>query len=429
MSHAFSKIVRDSRAISSTEMLFVAFAMPVTNGFVIPLPISLTKIFFVLSIGAYAFRVIRGKFGGKLDLEPFLAFIPLLALVLVSSIGMKLDYSADKLKVFIAYTSWSYMGAVLIVNTPLRFQRFLTAFVVIATFCAIYAVLGFVFGFEAFRDADYQGSRATVGLGNPIPMGQAAGAAILILAWNSLRHSSRASLVLFLIVGAPLGIAMIAGASRTPIIAAVLGMILLFGKSLGSQAFGRRAFAVGIAAVLVCGITAFALRENKVIESSADRIAEFAQNGFDTRTALLRQKGWQTATRMFLAEPAKGHGFGSYAKFVSQRHSRRDLRGHLTNKEYPHNIVLELLSEMGLLGLLSFFVLLLPLRHLVVLGTQKTFATDFGLAALLSMFFLVNAMASGDLNDNRVLFMFLGLSASIWTKSRRASRGAGQQVN
>ena len=79
---------------------------------------------------------------------------------------------------------------------------------------------------------------------------------------------------------------------------------------------------------------------------------------------------------------------------------------------YPHNLVLELGAENGLIGVLIFGALII-----VTFAIGLTFLKrEKGLARVVVRYLLVvccfsllNAMVSGDINDNRILFTFVGL--------------------
>ena len=120
---------------------------------------------------------------------------------------------------------------------------------------------------------------------------------------------------------------------------------------------------------------------------------------------------------MTCESPAIGHGLGSF----KYKNFATDPRFPF-QKKYPHNVVWELLSESGGIGFLLFGLLHIPVLKLVI-SRQKSgdyFATSLAAVVFSFWFFcFINAMSSGDLNDNRVLFCMLGLTASVsnWAAS------------
>ncbi len=113
-----------------------------------------------------------------------------------------------------------------------------------------------------------------------------------------------------------------------------------------------------------------------------------------------RVECYEAAVRLWWERPVLGHGLGSWP--VLYLHS--DVRA------YPHNLVLELLVELGLCGLLLFGILMVAAWR--SLGSLRQIAADPLRITILMLLVgaLFNAMVSGDLNDNRFLFAVLGLA-------------------
>ena len=80
---------------------------------------------------------------------------------------------------------------------------------------------------------------------------------------------------------------------------------------------------------------------------------------------------------------------------------------------YPHNIFLEILVEFGIIGI--FLILTFMFFSIKQLITYKKYNylsenSAVWISGTLVMFF--SAQFSGDLNDNRILLMFLAISLS-----------------
>jgi O-antigen ligase len=99
--------------------------------------------------------------------------------------------------------------------------------------------------------------------------------------------------------------------------------------------------------------------------------------------------------------PVFGNGIGSFGIIFAGE----DLR------EYPHNIVLEILTELGLMGLLAFSLLLIyPITKCIKYKKMLLNIQWYQIAiALVFIYMLINSFVSGDLNDNRLLFTFIAL--------------------
>jgi len=90
-----------------------------------------------------------------------------------------------------------------------------------------------------------------------------------------------------------------------------------------------------------------------------------------------------------------GYGFGSYGI----------LYGGIDERFYPHNIILEIWFETGLVGLLAIF----PFFFFVIFTYRKHIINNP--YAWLGLFIAFNALKSGSLVDLRVLFCFLAMMA------------------
>ena len=80
---------------------------------------------------------------------------------------------------------------------------------------------------------------------------------------------------------------------------------------------------------------------------------------------------------------------------------------------YPHNIFLEIGSELGILGFLAFVFIIYRsfvrvLRNVRESKVEMDYFLNIGLLLNL-VFMLINSSVSGDINDNRLLFAILGL--------------------
>ena len=122
------------------------------------------------------------------------------------------------------------------------------------------------------------------------------------------------------------------------------------------------------------------------------------------------EKSWD----LFFENPLLGHGMGSFGYLI----------GWGDVRIYPHNIVLETMVELGLVGL----VLLMAVVFSSLKGfSMKLLRLDI-LSALMIMFLVnsfFNASVSGDLPDNRLFFAFLGLCAGRFQMVANVEKNKG----
>jgi O-antigen ligase len=87
-----------------------------------------------------------------------------------------------------------------------------------------------------------------------------------------------------------------------------------------------------------------------------------------------------------------GHGFGSFGI----EYEKKDLRS------YPHNIFLEFLFELGIIGLFLFLFLL-------YLVSSRLFYNKKFLLFAIFIFLLLNSMKSLSISDSRIMFSFFAI--------------------
>ncbi|WP_369335030.1 O-antigen ligase family protein [Halorubrum sp. F4] len=105
---------------------------------------------------------------------------------------------------------------------------------------------------------------------------------------------------------------------------------------------------------------------------------------------------YPTAIRSIINNPLFGIGFGGWPSVWDQVH------------DHPHNLLLEVTTELGLAGLFLFtLVIVYPLSYFrPVIDIQNSKKT---IIILLLVYLFIWRMVSGDLTSDRFLFTFIGL--------------------
>jgi O-antigen ligase len=195
---------------------------------------------------------------------------------------------------------------------------------------------------------------------------------------------------------------MAAGGGRGPLLClgatfSVATVLILVKKIRGHSMLPAKRIAT-LSFFLVVGGLAVAtavvdLRHMQTIRRIETLLTEQSGGG----SARIRLAHYHRAWEYWQLSPLVGHGIGSYPT----------LRLGFDTRDYPHNIILELMVETGLVGLTMFFLLLFSgfKSYRAVLAKP----TSFGIGAfLMTVFFLLFSQFSGDITDNRFLFMSLG---------------------
>tara|TARA_B100000214_G_scaffold141453_1_gene101127 strand:- start:6247 stop:7416 length:1170 start_codon:yes stop_codon:yes gene_type:complete len=102
-----------------------------------------------------------------------------------------------------------------------------------------------------------------------------------------------------------------------------------------------------------------------------------------------------------------GVGIGNW-----QEYSNKTKKYHLLKHDYPHNLILEVFSELGLLGGIVLLLVLLKSIYFTFFRMLRYSKENsiYNLLFYLQLFLLFNSMFSGDLNDSRFLFIIISIS-------------------
>lgn len=130
----------------------------------------------------------------------------------------------------------------------------------------------------------------------------------------------------------------------------------------------------------------------------------FSEDGIKTFT--LRLEYYQSALQCIKTHLLKGIGIGSWPDYYGLE-KLYELEWH------PHNIFLEIGAETGLIGLVLFVCLIVMLTKKI---HEQVPSNRLSLIVCGTAFCFLNALKSGDLNNNIVLFTFMGLVAGLEKK-------------
>jgi O-antigen ligase len=185
---------------------------------------------------------------------------------------------------------------------------------------------------------------------------------------------------------------------------------------------GRRWVVAGLALMTAVGAVSSMLVPSAT-ETMNRRVIEVIATPNAIGSARGREQRAQDALALFYEHPWTGVGVGGFDMARGY--------GDAARGDYPHNILLEIACELGVFGLAAFLGLIVPalrsaFRALRQVRTREEFATAAVVFAT-TIYFLVNAMFSGDLNDNRLLFAALGLCAALPRMARAHPTTPGEE--
>lgn len=364
--------------------------------------IDITVLFWILSFCAFLYRILKKPSTIKITQE--FGIVAVLFLLLVACLVGSLLYSEstryglDKTLQFIVLTSWAFFGAGFLISDLFSLKRFSWAIVAIAVAMALDAL------------AKYPGVgqigivRALEGTG--VALARVTGLGLLTIVAFLLPTSRTLLMKLVLLNIAVLQLfgALIAGA-RGPVIALIPSLALFFVLSIGGVfPFIRiERYALRLSVVMFCVLVILGIFGRDLFATLGFRMQVLIHGG--GTSALTRLAFYREALDLWARSPIWGNGVGEFAIVV---------RGQDV-PVYPHNIILELGAETGLIGVLVFITLLIVAfaKPVINLSAQRGITKTVTRYLLVACcFVLLNTMVSGDINGNRILFTWIALVAS-----------------
>lgn len=368
-------------------------AHPALSWFPIDLTIFLAALSFLLLPFA---RNILGPPGNGIFIVAMLwvAFLPSIAFVVFDS------FTTRKIALLFSVTLMVAIGPFYGLRSYRQRQAFLIGIVIVSVFFA----LGSLFQGETAMGL----GRTTFESANTIGTARVAMSGAIVLAFQSFDNSRSRSLrllaVFAVIITSFLGI--ITG-SRGPVIASIFAVLLVMGCAPVFKKYRLRA----LFGVAVLGGIAYWL----AMKSNSDGLARIVTGSETSDEARLVM--WEQSINLIENHPF-GIGWGMYDPPGSEIHG------------YPHNFFLEIGVEGGLIPLLLISVLfIVTIIRGVVRSQNIQNATFLGLF----IFAVFNAMVSGDINGNRLLWLALFViwvlpSAAVWHQGMGRVRSKSAQL-
>lgn len=250
--------------------------------------------------------------------------------------------------------------------------------------------------------------RFSIAGSDPITLGREAGVGLLLAMY--LITASRTLLVrMAALVALPLlAVGIVATGGRGPVVGVVLGLIVFFAL-VGRDPVSRRRLPL----TLVGALAAVVLVSQFVPGDAISRALSVLTGTGAGVSSDGRSQLWSQALQTFSTHPFAGVGTGGFASV------------NPTNL-YPHNLLLEVGSELGLVGFVPLLGILLTGVATLAGNYRAALGQDQARAALVLALFVaafMNAMFSGDLATNGDLWLALGLGIGM---AQRSSTSTGE---
>ena len=316
------------------------------------------------------------------------------------------DYGFRKILRFNTFAVTIFISPLLIIKSPADSKRLLSYFYFLLVIIIGIMLLQFVYFLKwgDFAIVLAYWNRISIPGANPIQVSRylAIGAAMMIalLIRNKPSQSLHYFAILFVIL-----LSIILSGSRGPLVSIIIGSIvyaILYERKHSFRIYGYGILAIGTIITLLLLLPEsltqrfFDISQGSVImtQQGVRRISTIATR-FEFWSMSL-QAWFSSITSFFI-----GLGAGSFSSLFIWRDWRW----------YPHNLFFEIIVELGLIGLVIGILFIIKSYQIINKGIQRGSFTDHSalwVAGTVVMF--IAAQFSGDINDNRILWMFIGIS-------------------
>lgn len=411
-----ARIRGDALSIEASVILFVYAGrykmLPEFQGS----PVDLTLLFFILAVGLTLWGIFSRR------LKPMPLDLPTILMLSFTAFGVLSVFwsslepkNVDKAWRFVLIGVSSYFLVVVLAQDRERRRRFVRLMIAFSIALLLYyGVYRWVLG------VDPNGVENAGRVNGNNYMEYGAHAAILFFACLSLVILGPRRRLALAVGGAVLALfALLLIGARGHLVFAVFSVALAAGSVLlsprGVTTGMRRLLLLVAALVVLCWTGYVALMAYGGAAAAAQQFYTLERirlqtSNESTHSLDVREEAQDLARRQWLARPLLGWGIGEFRL----QHSL----------DYPHNLSLEVLMEMGLVGGCLFFpVLALGIAACVAMARDRRLDwMDMTLALLFLTEFISHTTVQGYLPDDRIYFAYIGLIMGwrLW-----ANRSAG----
>ncbi|HXT82333.1 MAG TPA: O-antigen ligase family protein [Acetobacteraceae bacterium] len=369
-------------------------------------PVDVTLLFLTTTWCLVAWNIISGRIKPLRPTLPFVMMILFCEYAVVSLFWSSLDpINLDKAARFILLTGSGFFVACLLASDEVRRKRLLGAVAWLSFALVLYYLhYRYILGIDLMSPEYSWVDRQTEGGDNYLEYGEHAAILFNVLLTLGALASWKQAVLAAIGSALPLAVLLSAG-GRGPLAlsaaAIVLLGLILFVRGQGfSRALGR--LAGFVACLLVIGMIAYvSAGQDKDAELSGLHTVERYQaqlSGEDTYSMDLRADGRRFAFSQWLQKPVFGWGIGEF-------------RVQDTLLRYPHNTLLEVLMELGLVGAYLYLGTIVPLvlQCWRMVRAPPTDWSDIAIVVLFITTLCWELTFAGYLADDRIFFAYAGM--------------------
>ena len=316
------------------------------------------------------------------------------------------DYGFRKILRFNTFAVTMFISPLLIIKSPADSKRLLSYFYFLLVIIIGIMLLQFVYFLKwgDFAIVLAYWNRISIPGANPIQVSRylAIGAAMMIalLIRNKPSQSLHYFAILFVIL-----LSIILSGSRGPLVSIIIGSIvyaILYERKHSSRIFGYGILAIGTIITLLLLLPESLTQ--RFFDISQGSVIMTQQGVRRISTIATRYEFWSMSLQAWFSSITSffiGLGAGGFSSLFIWRDWHW----------YPHNLFFEIIAELGLIGLVIGVLFIIKSYQIINKGIQRGSFTDHSalwVAGTVVMF--IAAQFSGDINDNRILWMFIGIS-------------------
>jgi len=281
--------------------------------------------------------------------------------------------------------SWALIAPLFIINSRTRIKKLIVSFILIGVILSVVGIIRYMYGNIGLRELT-----GAIGKGGYHRLGRTAGAsALVVFAIYTCKKSSIYGLTTLIVVALCLGGLIVSGQRApwfaTPIVFVIMLLgRLIFYKRLSSLSIKKYIITGSLSVLIGAVLLLYTERGNYVIQR-ADFVTETVVN----KNRLLM---WRESFNHIPNNIVFGVGLGRFSKVTGLEIWRQ-----------PHNMYIETILETGIVGFILLNIVIFYWFGLALLKNKRMNYLQIGYIAAF-LFFFANAMSSGSITDNRVLF-------------------------
>lgn len=388
--------------IGFSIFLLIGVIKEITEGF----PIDFTLLIFFLTLLAIAYKLLSRKY--KINFSNkyvFFYFIFIFILLISNLYTLSPSSGLEKSIRFLVFNTFLFIGGISLgynKHCRIRVLKILHTMIFIYSLVYLYYLKDMI-GMNFQELAKYHMRLSLVG--NPISVGRIF-SLLVLLSLISLHYTKNTLMRVYHILCVLLGLLVtLSTNSRGPLFALIISIVLylvLFSgidkkKVLMMILFFIILFMMAFSLLPETFVSRYELVGEKEVHISEESIRVFS-------TSKIRERYINKSLQFLSNNEDKiiyGIGVGGFSYLLANKQDRL----------YPHNIIMEIMIELGIIGLMLFlfpFLFILSDFFKIREKIDKKNYREIIFWVMLTIIFLLNAQVSGDINDNRLLWFFQG---------------------